>query len=795
MSIAGRALTDDGAGLSPPDEGRRPRQATESGAKRELAGGRFIDTIPRGMSSAELDDLLGGPEPAPEPPAPWKGLLPEHRELLIDRGITTQVAAARGYESVNLPGALRELGFSVAASELTPGLLIPVRNVHGKLAFHQYRPDKPRTRDGKPVKYELPFRARMVLDVPVQIRERLADPSSPLWVTESPLKADAAVCAGLTCIATFGVWGWRGSNSKGGKTALSCWEWIALEGRTVYLTPDSDVATNRQVMTAVSRLGRMLDGRGADVRYLYIPPRPDGGKVGLDDCLASGGTPQVLVDCFADDEPPDTKPTPNDGGTHQLSGTSATAQPPPVEAPALAESPSILREFAVAVAECGLVGEVATAQLVYLVLTSRLLDKPVSLGVKGSSSSGKSYTVQTVGKFFPAAAVLEMTVMSEKALVHSDQDYAHRMIIMFEAVALREDARTDSGDNLTAYLVRSLLSEGRIVYPVTVKDGGGRFRVETIIKEGPTGLIFTTTKARIHNKNETRVLSVTSDDSTEQTRRVLDRLAADDGTQPDLTEWLQLQAWLQQQPRRPVVIPYAPALARLVPPVGVRLRRDFGAVLSLIRAHAVLHQRSRATDPQARIVADLDDYEVVADLVRDIVSDAVGRSVSETTRETVELVGELYADDDDKKGVTAADVAGRLKLDKSTASRRLSVAAADGYVLNLEERPGRPGRWVPGDPLPDQRPVLPAVAELSRAVARPAATGATTEPKQNQGTKHGGCAVASVRGRSATPAEEETSSVDVDEWLGQTGDPACVPSRRVLCWDCMWIPTSTIFSA
>jgi hypothetical protein len=39
-----------------------------------------------------------------------------------------------------------------------------------------------------------------------------------------------------------------------------------------------------------------------------------------------------------------------------------------------------------------------------------------------------------------------------------------------------------------------------------------------------------------------------------------------------------------------VVIPFAKRLADLVPPVAIRLRRDFKTVLMLIRAHALLHQ-------------------------------------------------------------------------------------------------------------------------------------------------------------------------------------------------------------
>ena len=59
--------------------------------------------------------------------------------------------------------------------------------------------------------------------------------------------------------------------------------------------------------------------------------------------------------------------------------------------------------------------------------------------------------------------------MSERALVYSPEQYSHRTLIVYEVVALREGVE----DDMTSYFVRSLLSEGRINYPVTVRDKDG----------------------------------------------------------------------------------------------------------------------------------------------------------------------------------------------------------------------------------------------------------------------------------------------------------------------------------
>jgi hypothetical protein len=155
------------------------------------------------------------------------------------------------------------------------------------------------------------------------------------------------------------------------------------------------------------------------------------------------------------------------------------------------------------------------------------------------------------------------------------EDFAHKTLVIFEAVALREQ-REKNDSNLTAYFVRSLLSEGRISYPVTVrskeKDEG--FVTKTIVKEGPTNVILTTTATELHGENETRLLSLPRNDSQEQTRAVMLRLAEGHPQEVNVQDWHAFQDWLTNAEHR-VKIPYAAYLAEHIPPVAVRLRRDF----------------------------------------------------------------------------------------------------------------------------------------------------------------------------------------------------------------------------
>ena len=357
----------------------------------------------------------------------------------------------------------------------------------------------------------------------------------------------------------------------------------------------------------------------------------------------------------------------------------------------------------------GIIGEKRHSKLLYLIVTSRLFDRPVSAAIKGPSSAGKSFMVEQNLKLFPPEAHYGLSSMSERALAYSDEPLVHRVLVLYEAAGLHGELMT--------YFVRSLLSEGRIRYETVEKTSEG-MQPRLIEREGPTGLLITTTAIRLHAENETRFFSIPVTDTKAQTRAILRALARERrGDVPDVTTWHALQHWLSHGEHR-VTMPFADALVEKIPPVAVRLRRDIRAVLTLIRAHALLHRATRSRDEHGQIVATLDDYRVVRDLVGKLLAEGIGASVSEPVRETVAALAELVPsyDPEDKQAVGASlsQVAKALKLDKSTVSRRVRMAVEAGFLTNLETKRGRPARLVVGDPVPDELEILPPVEALEQ---------------------------------------------------------------------------------
>jgi hypothetical protein len=170
----------------------------------------------------------------------------------------------------------------------------------------------------------------------------------------------------------------------------------------------------------------------------------------------------------------------------------------------LAQETNILERFARDLARSGVTGESRVAKLLYLAVSSRFLERPVSVAVKGPSSGGKSYLTERVLEFFPESSYYALTAMSEHALAYSDEPLSYRFLVIYEAAGMNSDFQT--------YLIRSLLSEGKIRYETVEKTADG-MKPRLIEREGPTGLIVTTTLTRLHPENETRMLSLAVTDT------------------------------------------------------------------------------------------------------------------------------------------------------------------------------------------------------------------------------------------------------------------------------------------
>jgi predicted P-loop ATPase len=218
----------------------------------------------------------------------------EHRvQLESGSGLTLETIAARGYWTATKPEELRQLGFSPSQSKRVPALVIPIYDKDGQCVTYQIRPDNPRLskKNGKTIKYETPANTEARLDYGAGAENlaRIHDKNTARIITEGSKKRDAIAQHGGAAIALSGVWNWR--NKDG---VLADIEYLPKDGQVI-LCFDSDCMEKYEVHAALVRFGRVLKGRGAKVRYIYLPGGPDGRKMGADDYLLTHSLPELLA--------------------------------------------------------------------------------------------------------------------------------------------------------------------------------------------------------------------------------------------------------------------------------------------------------------------------------------------------------------------------------------------------------------------------------------------------------------------------------------------------------------------
>lgn len=217
-----------------------------------------------------------------------------HQAQLLRSAITPEVIRERGYHSIEHPGEALDLRFSKTQSRLVPGLVIPLWNVHGEQHAACLRPDAPRQwKDGKINKYELPAKTTLSLDCHPAMQPVLSNPRVALFITEGVKKGDALASIGACAIALNGVWGFRGTNTHGGRVILPDWEHVALNERVVYIVFDNDLSRKTTVQGALRALRQFLQERQALPQVIYLPEADD--KIGVDDYLADHHTLDDLL--------------------------------------------------------------------------------------------------------------------------------------------------------------------------------------------------------------------------------------------------------------------------------------------------------------------------------------------------------------------------------------------------------------------------------------------------------------------------------------------------------------------
>jgi len=294
----------------------------------------------------------------------------------------------------------------------------------------------------------------------------------------------------------------------------------------------------------------------------------------------------------------------------------------------LARDPNLIGTIQRDIVAIGLVGEEQTGLLTYLMGTSRILNKPLSVLYRGRSCSGKSMVQRVPLRLFPADTKIDATAITSASLFRMEPgELSHKILIGGE----RKHVADDNAADATAAL-RQLLSEGRISKQLCVKQGAD-WVSKLIEAEGPVAYSESTTANSIFQEDLNRVIQVTTDETPTQTRAVLKGIArpyceVEHDPKRIIEKHHQFQRALEYADVR---IPFADVLAEKMPAGKIEARRVIQQVLGTIEAIALLYQFQRGRDRQGRLVATIDDYELARRLLLKPLDRSLGFSLRART--------------------------------------------------------------------------------------------------------------------------------------------------------------------
>ena len=357
-------------------------------------------------------------------------------------------------------------------------------------------------------------------------------------------------------------------------------------------------------------------------------------------------------------------------------------------------------------------GDLNPPLITYLALSSRLLamrsgTMPVHLLLLGQPSAGKSYSLQTVLKLIPPDCYNKIDAGSPKVFIYDEFNYRNRIAIFSEA-----DSLPAGEDNAAASAMRNMLQDHHLHYKVTERDQEtGQFVVRDIDRPGPTVLI-TTAVRRLGAQLDSRMFSLEVPDDHDQIQAALDaqaHLELEGVPEPD-PALIAYQSYLQELAPWHVLVPFAKKIAKEIGRLtnASRIMRDYSRLISMIKTVAILRHRLRRKDATDRLIAEIDDYALVHELVSKMYETSVTK-VSDKIRNVLRAVTELRHEN--VSPVSETKVAERLGCVKQAITQAVKTALIQRWLINRETRKGYPFDLVLGEPLP-QAVGLPDPASL-----------------------------------------------------------------------------------
>jgi hypothetical protein len=360
----------------------------------------------------------------------------------------------------------------------------------------------------------------------------------------------------------------------------------------------------------------------------------------------------------------------------------------------------------------GYIGEKKNKLLGFLAAVSRIIDTPLAVLFLSRPGAGKTSLQNAVCKLVPPESVIQYTRVTGQSLFYRDANALKNKVLAIEE---------EGGMQEAMYSIKTLISSQKLSISATRTDAKtGKFSVDDYTVNGPVVVMVSTTNPEgLDDETKGRFLTLTIDESQEQTKSILQAQIAKNShdwyqTTADENEILKLHHNMQRV-LKPLTVTFTREL-RIVWPFGrLQMRREQAKFISLVKAITLLHQYQRKTGTMKRpdgskmeyVQAAQKDIDIALELGREVFArnvDDVAPMGRTLLSEIIGLTKEKYnnlKELDPKKEIliseipfTRKELRERIGWSEPQVRRNIDHLVELGYMGRLSGRQGSIFRYV-----------------------------------------------------------------------------------------------------
>jgi DNA primase len=273
------------------------------------------------------------------------------------------------------------------------------------------------------------------------------------------------------------------------------------------------------------------------------------------------------------------------------------------ELEAFASKPKLIKRLNELLGRSGIVGEERNRIFLLVIAISHKMPETLHALIQGSSGSGKTRLLKQISDCMPKESVTRLTRLSDKVLYNFPEHYfVNRLLCLEDIDGLSEEAE---------FAFRELQSNGELNSATSIKLENGQITSGQKTVKGPIASLACTTRGELYEDNMSRVFLIAVDESTEQTKRIIEYQNKKAAGLIDGSKENEHKAFIQKltgvlQPGE-VINPFAGQLQ--LPEEAHKIRRLNDLFQSFVKMVTIINQYQRRRDDRKRLITELEDIE------------------------------------------------------------------------------------------------------------------------------------------------------------------------------------------